>query len=218
MNTAILLFRLGLHFSAASFYGAEVDFCQAGDTDRFATVLEQPDEHHERISSYVLNQTHFTIEWRADERLCGRNVTEYWVNVETTSWLINSVLYFYGRFPQSTCQQKDSKSVQKIRTQDGSVPNSCSPYPEGCYLKKRVSSIQLPPGLWALVRWADVTFRVHTWGALAQPECNNSTGLCKYSTTDITPMDFACLVFRRKSSPARTDATPKEVQFQQGGL
>lgn len=166
--------------------------------ERFETHSTQPSEHLERFHSYDINHTHFSLEWSADERLCGNNVTEYWVSVDSNSWIINAALSFYGHFPQSTCG--NSKGNSKVRTQDGSVPNACSPYRKLCHNRRRQSTLALPTLLWPLIRWARIAFRVQAWGSLAKPVCHGDDSDCQNFSSESIPVDFWCLVFKYKGT------------------
>jgi len=178
--------------------GIQVSFCDDKNKDRFAALAEQPPDQLERIHTFNVNRTHFRVDWSADPKICERNVTEYWVEIDTSSWLVNAALHFYGSFPQSTCVAEVSKGTQKVRNQDGSIPNSCSPYLKNCHLKQRVSTLEIPPIAWNIVKWANVNFRVRGRGALAERlECGHAD--CEYSD-DTYPVSYWCMVFEKARS------------------
>ena len=124
-----------------------VRFCSRHETGAGAEALvTQPAEQLERMRNFALNRSFFSCDWKADLRLCGRNVTSYFVAVESSSTVVNWALMLFGGFPQSTCSA-DSKAVNAVVTQDGKTPTSCSPYGKRCHEQDRVSSFAIP-GAW----------------------------------------------------------------------
>ena len=204
-------------------HGIHLQFCsESSGAEGLKSVGVQPKDQMEVFEKHSVNRTHFALDWRANSQLCGRNVTSYYVDVISNSPVVNLVLTWFGSFPQSTCGSQ-SKTNNKVRTQDGKVPESCSPYALRCDEDLRSSTIALPPIVWMIARWSNLQIRVRSWGELAEPElCHaepakeeegkrekDDAGAggelgdkaltqksCGYSTTNLTPVVFHCIIFK----------------------
>ena len=149
-------------------HGMTLEFCtDSSGAAGLKSQKNQPSDQMERFLGHSVNRTHFKLEWQAHEALCGRNVTSYWVDVYSSSGLINAALGWFGHFPQSTCLAHNSKGGSKVRTQNGTIPDSCSPWELHCDTKLRQSTVELPISMWPLVRFANIEFRIRSWGTLA---------------------------------------------------
>jgi hypothetical protein len=127
-----------------SFHGMSLQYCTETDgSEGMDSSKVQPSDQMELFQSFSVNRTHFELRWKSNPQVCGKNVTSYDVDVTSDSVIINAILGWFGAFPQSMCA-KGSKSNNKVRTQEGVVPNSCSPYPQRCDEEARVSTIALP--------------------------------------------------------------------------
>ena len=154
--------------SSASMHGMSMEFCSDSSGEAgLESTTNQPTDQLERFEFYSVNRTHFHLQWRASPQLCGKNVTSYLVDVVSSSPIVNLALGWFGSFPQSTCDP-DSKSNNKIKTQNGTVPNACSPYSLRCNKRRRTSTVALPASLWPLVRFANLQFRIRSVGTLAR--------------------------------------------------
>ena len=135
-----------------SFHGMSLQYCTETDgSEGMDSSKVQPSDQMELFQSFSVNRTHFELRWKSNPQVCGKNVTSYDVDVTSDSVIINAILGWFGAFPQSMCA-KGSKSNNKVRTQEGVVPNSCSPYPERCDEEARVSTIAHCSKMWSMVR------------------------------------------------------------------
>ena len=116
-----------------------VGFCNSDGSGFFGV---QPADQLERWQLPHDNGTHLVIDWTADNRVCGRNVTGYYVDVRTSAPFLNVFVAMFGRFPQDVCDPgsvaRDSVDLEDAQT------GTCSPYETFCAYKTRHSSFAIP--------------------------------------------------------------------------
>ena len=93
----------------------EVGFCDASGS---GFHLVQPASHLERWALPVDNGTHLVIPWRPDGRACGRNVSSYFVDVQTSTPVLNLFMGLFGSFPQDLCDPRGSKAKNAVACVD----------------------------------------------------------------------------------------------------
>lgn len=125
---------------------------------------EQPADQLERWLPMIDNGTHLVIAWRADPRLCGRNVTEYFVQVTTSTPVLNFFIGRFGSFPQDLCVPGGSKAREAVAVEEES--HVCSPYEAWCSRKQRRTAFEIPATLIQLLNW-DIEVTVRAYGSHA---------------------------------------------------
>ena len=107
------------------------------------------------------------VNWRPGLAACGLNVTGYFVDVQTSSPLLNRFVGLFGVFPQDVCAA-GSKARQSLSVNGQTeIPSACSPYPEACgRLPLRLSAVPIPLPLRALAG-VDVEVWIRAYGTLA---------------------------------------------------
>jgi len=93
----------------------EVGFCDAAGRGFY---LVQPTNHLERWSLPADNGTHLEIPWRPDRSACGRNVSSYFVDVQTSTPVLNLFIGVFGSFPQDLCDPRGSKAKNAVSLVD----------------------------------------------------------------------------------------------------
>ena len=93
----------------------EVGFCDASGS---GFHLVQPASHLERWALPVDNGTHLVIPWKPDGRACGRNVSSYFVDVQTSTPVLNLFMGLFGSFPQDLCDPRGSKAKNAVACVD----------------------------------------------------------------------------------------------------
>jgi hypothetical protein len=159
-------------------------FCRS---DGSGFLAEQPADQLERWSPILDNGTHLVIDWRADSRVCARNVTSYFVEVSTSTHLLNFFIGRFGSFPQDLCAAEGSKAREAVQVEEEEPV--CSPYEARCARKDRRTAFGIPAPLLQLLKW-DVEVTVRAYGshaALGKPE-------------DVMPASWWCHMYRRVSS------------------
>ena len=73
----------------------EVGFCDSHSGGGF--YLEQPRDQLERWTLPADNGTHLTIPWKPDRRACGLNVSSYFVDVKTSTPVLNFFMAVFFR-------------------------------------------------------------------------------------------------------------------------
>lgn len=144
----------------------EIGFCD-GNGDGFYT--EQPEDHVERWTRPVDNGTHLVVHWSSSFWACKYNVTEYKVNVITSSPILNKAVNLFGSMPQDICAA-DSVARSKL-TVDGAandkhVQTTCKPYSNCASTPNTESAVAIPMALRMLSK-LDVTVSVIAYGKLA---------------------------------------------------
>eukprot|EP00620_Florenciella_sp_RCC1587_P009891 CAMPEP_0182598470 /NCGR_PEP_ID=MMETSP1324-20130603/88300_1 /TAXON_ID=236786 /ORGANISM="Florenciella sp., Strain RCC1587" /LENGTH=236 /DNA_ID=CAMNT_0024816303 /DNA_START=172 /DNA_END=882 /DNA_ORIENTATION=+ len=164
----------------------------------------QPARQLEQMTAFSLTRSTFAVDWHAAPEVCGRNITSYMVSVSTTSWPINRLMGMFGGFPQSTCSGS-SKVNGQVKTQDGQVPNACSPYEDVCSERQRRSEVALPSILWVLVEYADIKFAIHAFGT-TEPladETSPSGYRAGYGAEEPTAADFFCIAIEKSANETK---------------
>jgi hypothetical protein len=159
-------------------------FCRS---DGSGFLAEQPADQLERWSPMVDNGTHLVIDWRADPRLCGRNVTSYFVEVSTSTPVLNFFIGRFGSFPQDLCAAEGSKARDAVQVEEEQPV--CSPYEAWCARKDRRTAFEIPAALLQLLKW-DVEVTVRAYGSHA---ALNRPG-------DVVAASWWCHKYRRASS------------------
>ena len=103
------------------------------------------------------------VDWQADRRVCGQNVTGYFVDIKTSAPFLNYFVGLFGRFPQDVCSPKGSKARDAIDLEDDAV-STCSPYENFCASRLRHASFKVPSVLVPLAR-LDVEVTVRAYGS-----------------------------------------------------
>jgi len=93
----------------------EVGFCDAAGRGFYQV---QPTSHLERWSLPFDNGTHLEIPWRPDRSACGRNVSSYFVDVQTSTPVLNLFIGVFGSFPQDLCDPRGSKAKNAVSLVD----------------------------------------------------------------------------------------------------
>ena len=93
----------------------EVGFCDAAGRGFYLT---QPTSHLERWALPVDNGTHLVIAWSPDRSACGRNVSSYFVDVQTSTPVLNLFIGLFGSFPQDLCDPRGSKAKKAVACVD----------------------------------------------------------------------------------------------------
>lgn len=161
-------------------------FCRS---DGSGFLAEQPADQLERWSPMTDNGTHLVIDWRADPRVCARNVTSYFVEVNTSTPVLNFFIGRFGSFPQDLCAAGGSKARDSVQV-DEEQP-VCSPYEARCSRNFRRTAFEIPAPLLQLLKW-DVEVTVRAYGshaALGRPQ-------------DVVSASWWCHKYRRASSDA----------------
>ncbi len=141
----------------------EVGFCDGRTGDGFYTT--QPADHLERWSLPVDNGTHLIIPWRPERRACGLNVSSYWVDVKTSTPVLNLFIGLFGSFPQDLCDPRGSKARDAVNVVDSG--GTCSPYAGGtCSSRLRFTSFDVPASLRQMTKM-DVQITVRGYGSLS---------------------------------------------------
>ena len=141
----------------------EVGFCDGRTGDGFYTT--QPADHLERWSLPVDNGTHLIIPWRPGRRACGLNVSSYWVDVKTSTPVLNLFIGLFGSFPQDLCDPRGSKARDAVNVVDSG--GTCSPYAGGtCSSRLRFTSFDVPASLRQMTKM-DVQITVRGYGSLS---------------------------------------------------
>ena len=142
----------------------DVGFCASDGSGFF---LEQPADHLERWNLPYDNGSHLVIDWRPDRRVCGRNVSSYFVDVSTSVPVLSFFARIFGSFPQDICAPGGSKARDAVDIEE-SVEAACAPYPpasDGCQ-SERQTSFAIPAALRTLSSW-DVEVTVRGYGSHA---------------------------------------------------
>lgn len=128
--------------------------------------MRQPDDQVERWELPFDNGTHLIVRWHAAKWACGRNITEYKVDVKTSSALVTAAINFFGRMPQDVCAHgsvaRSKLAVDGVATGNGPTP--CTPY--DCRVSTHESAVAIPSGLRWLAGW-DITVAVVATGKMA---------------------------------------------------
>lgn len=170
-------------------------FCRS---DGSGFLAEQPTDQLERWAPMVDNGTHLVINWRADPRLCARNVTSYFVEVTTSTQILNFLMGQFGSFPQDLCAAGGSKARDAVEVEEEQPV--CSPYETWCSRKERRTAFEIPPPLLQLLKW-DIEVTVRAYGShapLGRPK-------------DSVAASWWCHKYRRVSEVARHDSPVKSV-------
>ena len=93
----------------------EVGFCDGAGRGFYQV---QPTNHLERWSLPADNGTHLEIPWRPDRSACGRNVSSYFVDVQTSTPVLNLFIGVFGSFPQDLCDPRGSKAKNAVSLVD----------------------------------------------------------------------------------------------------
>jgi len=153
----------GTLLPAAATPRVQTAFCSS-DGSGFLAV--QPADQLERWSPMIDNGTHLVIDWRADPRLCGRNVTAYFVEVSTSTQMLNFFIGRFGSFPQDLCAPGGSKARAAVEVEEEQPV--CSPYEAWCARKARRTAFEIPSALLQLLK-LDVEVTVRAYGSHAPP-------------------------------------------------
>ena len=156
--------RLALLTAASPARTVDVGFCASDGSGFF---LEQPADHLERWNLPYDNGSHLVIDWRPDRRVCGRNVSSYFVDVSTSVPVLSFFARIFGSFPQDICAPGGSKARDAVDIEE-SVEAACAPYPpasDGCQ-SERQTSFAIPAALRTLSSW-DVEVTVRGYGSHA---------------------------------------------------
>ena len=162
----------------------EVGFCDGGGHG-FLPI--QPIDQLERWALPVDNGSHLVINWRPDRRVCGLNVTSYFVGFASTLPLLDAAANIFGGFPQDICSPQSVARQSVAINGEANLPSTCSPYPLGCSALPRTSVVAIPQSLRALARF-DVQVSIRAWG---------SVGPTGNPTAHSTPVTFWCHKYRR---------------------
>ena len=142
-----------------------IGFCD-DNGDGFSTV--QPAHHVEQWQLPVDNGTHLVIHWRPLRSVCGLNVTQYHVDVRTSSPFLNQFVAIFGKMPQDVCAPgsiaRGSVAVDNVQQGDGG-PSACTPYERYCD-EPKVSAVLIARSLRALAN-LDVWVSVRAFGMVA---------------------------------------------------
>ncbi|KAL1527620.1 hypothetical protein AB1Y20_009006 [Prymnesium parvum] len=141
----------------------EVGFC---DCDLRGFSLQQPTCQHDRWDLPVSNGTHLLITWRPDRRLCGMNVSSYFLDVRTSTPLVNFFMGIFGAFPQDMCDPRGSKARDAVHAADARG-RTCSTYPRRCDFGRQ-TSFELPPALKKVVQ-TGVQVSTMAYGTISPP-------------------------------------------------
>ena len=155
---------LALLTAASPARTVDVGFCASDGSGFF---LEQPADHLERWNLPYDNGSHLVIDWRPDRRVCGRNVSSYFVDVSTSVPVLSFFARIFGSFPQDICAPGGSKARDAVDIEE-SVEAACAPYPaawDGCQ-SERQTSFAIPAALRTLSSW-DVEVTVRGYGSHA---------------------------------------------------
>ena len=142
---------LALLTAASPARTVDVGFCASDGSGFF---LEQPADHLERWNLPYDNGSHLVIDWRPDRRVCGRNVSSYFVDVSTSVPVLSFFARIFGSFPQDICAPGGSKARDAVDIEE-SVEAACAPYPpasDGCQ-SERQTSFAIPAALRTLSSW-----------------------------------------------------------------
>mmetsp|Transcript_28414 Transcript_28414/g.62217 ORF Transcript_28414/g.62217 Transcript_28414/m.62217 type:complete len:234 (+) Transcript_28414:267-968(+) len=139
----------------------EVGFC---NSDGSGFLLQQPAEHMERWSLPYSNGSHLVIDWRPDRRVCGRNVSSYYVDVQTTRGWLNFFISTFGSFPQDVCAPGGSQARNAVDVEEESPGGTCTPYPWNAFASSRRMSFAIPAALRTLTN-LDVAVTVRAYGS-----------------------------------------------------
>lgn len=172
-----------------------VGFCESDGTG-FSGV--QPADQIERWSLPQDNGSHLLIDWRPHRSVCGRNVSSYIVDVQTSIPLLNMFVGTFGSFPQDLCDPDGSKARNAVNVEETS-PGTCVPYRPRCTSPLQRTSFEVPGILRRLIL-LDIEVTVRAYGShapLGASEQNQScTWWChKYrrSTTSSDAKQFVTL-------------------------
>ncbi|GMH73213.1 hypothetical protein TrRE_jg10126 [Triparma retinervis] len=102
--------------------------------------------------------------------MCGKRMTSYVVNVESSSKLINGILNVLGGFPQDTCSEKSK--VNKEMECNGKPCDACSEAwaEEDCTDLLVPSNFKVSKAMVRLVNFFGVTFKVMASGKVEGEE------------------------------------------------
>jgi len=169
-----------------------VGFCNSDGSGFFNT---QPADQLERWRLPHDNGTHLVVDWTADNRVCGRNVSSYLVDIRTSTPLLNMFVAMFGRFPQDVC---DPRSVARgaVELEDAQT-STCSPYETFCAHKARQSSFEIPGVLLQVAQW-DVEVTVRAYGSHAPVN----------RAQEAIPCTWWCHKYRRLPLPGERPARP----------
>ena len=170
----------------------QVGFC---DSNGHGFYLEQPRDQLERWAMPIDNGTHLTIPWTPDRRSCGLNVSSYWVDVKTSTPVLNFFMGVFGSFPQDLCAPGGSKARDAVQVSEEAA-GTCSPYGWGC-TTPRTTAFEVPAALRQMTKM-DVSITVRGYGSLSplgRPH-------------ERTPCTFWCHAYRR--APSLSGPPPSE--------
>ena len=173
----------------------EVGFCDSQTGGGF--YLEQPRDQLERWTLPADNGTHLTIPWKPDRRACGLNVSSYFVDVKTSTPVLNFFMGIFGSFPQDLCDPRGSKARDAVQVEESESGGTCSPYPSWGCPSPRFTAFEVPSALRQMAKM-DVTVTVRGYGSLSpigSPEKR-------------TPVVFWCHKYRRATSGSPTKGKP----------
>ena len=182
-----------MHFSVP----VEIGFC---DSTGRGFLPRQPDEQIERWTMPVDNGSHLLIDWWPDRRVCGLNVTEYFVGFSSTLPLLDAAASIFGVFPQDVCAVNSKARRSLAIDGEADLDTACSPYDDCRSQRRRTSVVPIPSALRALARF-DVEVSIRAWGRTAPVGKPQALG---------TPVTFWCHRYRRAMPAA-------EVPSKRGG-
>lgn len=153
---AVLAFLLPV-LGSRSVSAIEVGFC---DDHGRGFYDKQPRNHLERWQLPTDNGTHLVINWKIDPRMANRNVTSYFVDVQTSQPVLNLFVGRFGGFPQDICAADGSKARDAVKTSDAVPQPTCSPYLADAPGVQRSTSFEIPDALRLMASWnVDVVVR-----------------------------------------------------------
>ena len=165
----------------------EVGFCDSHSGGGF--YLEQPRDQLERWTLPADNGTHLTIPWKPDRRACGLNVSSYFVDVKTSTPVLNFFMGIFGSFPQDLCDPRGSKARDAVQVEESESGGTCSPYVSWGCPSSRFTAFEVPSALRQMAKM-DVTVTVRAYGTLSPIG----------SPAKRTPAVFWCHKYRRAMS------------------
>ena len=105
--------------------------------------------------------------WHPDRRLCGRNISSYYVDVKTSTPILNFFMGVFGSFPQDLCDPAGSKAREAVNVEDSVSGSTCSPYGRLC-TTTRQTAFEVPAALRRMAA-LDVQVTVRGYGTHSPP-------------------------------------------------